>query len=182
MTAAEPQEHSREVGNQVLSRQLRLKAGLIIVPLLLTLVASNRFYRSKIDLTSPWKGGSFGMFSTLDLPQYRFAKVYLGDQHGMKLVDITVRYQSAIEAVKAEPRKCSEFASFLVHRRWVLRPGSEPPELRVMPLDEGQALPPGAIDVNASQRVKIEIWRYGYDSKRGAFQPVKLAEGEASKP
>ena len=122
------------------------------------------------------------MFSTLDLPQYRFAKVYLGDAQTMKLVDITVRYQSALTAIKAEPRKCKEFANYLVHRRWVLRPGSEPPELRVMPLDEGQAVPPGALDVNPSQKVKVEVWRYGYDSKRGAFQPVKLTQGEASKP
>ena len=36
-----------------------------------------QFYRARAYHSTPWKGGSFGMFSTIDLPPSRLHRVYL---------------------------------------------------------------------------------------------------------
>jgi len=47
-----------------------------IAPVLLCVIATNQIYRVHKSGQSPWKGGGFGMFTSVDSPQTRFVKCY----------------------------------------------------------------------------------------------------------
>lgn len=60
------------------TRQFRPGRALVwFSPLLLCVVASLQIYLAKTKSLSPWKGGGFGMFSTVDSPDARFLRIYL---------------------------------------------------------------------------------------------------------
>ena len=46
-------------------------------PLLLCSIASLQIFLATTKSLSPWKGGGFGMFSTVDSPDARFLRIYL---------------------------------------------------------------------------------------------------------
>jgi len=46
-------------------------------PALLCLIACAQIYSATTGSLSPWKGGGFGMFSTVDSPDARFLRIYL---------------------------------------------------------------------------------------------------------
>ena len=46
-------------------------------PLLLCAIACLQIYLAMTKSLSPWKGGGFGMFSTVDSPDARFLRIYL---------------------------------------------------------------------------------------------------------
>lgn len=49
----------------------------VAAPLLLVAVAGGQVYVARTAGLSPWKGGGFGMFSTVDAPAARFLRAYL---------------------------------------------------------------------------------------------------------
>ncbi len=49
----------------------------LAVPALLVLIAVSQLGRAVVQDISPWKGGGFGMFSTLDRPTARSLELYL---------------------------------------------------------------------------------------------------------
>ena len=55
----------------------RVNAHSLIAPIVLLLVALFQIYRTHTQDLSPWKGGGYGMFSTIDRPSWRFLKGYL---------------------------------------------------------------------------------------------------------
>jgi hypothetical protein len=57
-------------------------------PLLLVIIACTQIYLVSAKSLSPWKGGGFGMFSTIDSPSARFLRLYLID--GTKEIAIPV--------------------------------------------------------------------------------------------
>jgi hypothetical protein len=57
-------------------------------PLLLFIIACTQIYLVSVWSLSPWKGGGFGMFSTIDSPSARFLRLYLID--GKKEIAIPV--------------------------------------------------------------------------------------------
>lgn len=59
----------------------RSRAALALVaPLLLAVVATAQLAVAQSTRLSPWKGGGFGMFSTVDAPDARFIRIYLIDR------------------------------------------------------------------------------------------------------
>jgi len=57
----------------------RLRNGFLIycAPVLLCIIACLQIYLANTRSLSPWKGGGFGMFSTVDAPSARFLRIYL---------------------------------------------------------------------------------------------------------
>ena len=49
----------------------------LLVPLLLCIVAAVQLYLVENHALSRWKGGGFGMFTTVDSPSARFLRIYL---------------------------------------------------------------------------------------------------------
>ncbi|HSR69624.1 MAG TPA: hypothetical protein VLU25_16960 [Acidobacteriota bacterium] len=54
-----------------------MKARSLLVPFLLILVALLQIYRAHALQQSPWRGGGFGMFASIDAPSNRFVRCYL---------------------------------------------------------------------------------------------------------
>ena len=57
------------------SRSQRDRVLLWVAPLILTMVAVTQVLVATISDLTPWRGGGFGMFSTLDSPNQRFLRV-----------------------------------------------------------------------------------------------------------
>jgi hypothetical protein len=49
----------------------------VVAPALLLIIAAGQIFVAHHSLLSPWKGGGFGMFSTIDRPHARFLRVFL---------------------------------------------------------------------------------------------------------
>jgi hypothetical protein len=56
---------------------LRKKLLVYGAPVLLCVIAGTQIYFARTTLLSPWKGGGFGMFSTVDSPAARFLRIFL---------------------------------------------------------------------------------------------------------
>ena len=63
----------------------------LLAPACLCLVAGLHVYRVNVHDQSPWKGGGFGMFSTVDSPPARYLKVYLLTDEGEIPVELPDR-------------------------------------------------------------------------------------------
>ncbi|MEM8598280.1 MAG: hypothetical protein AAGF99_00025 [Bacteroidota bacterium] len=66
-------------------RTLRHPAFYYAVPALLVLIAGWQIYRAHMQYLTPWKGGGFGMFSTVDGPTNRVLRTYLVTPEGEAL-------------------------------------------------------------------------------------------------
>ena len=58
-------------------KQIRLTALVWGAPVLLCAIACLQIFLAMTKSLSPWKGGGFGMFSTVDSPDARFLRIYL---------------------------------------------------------------------------------------------------------
>lgn len=58
-------------------KQARLRALVWGSPILLCAIACLQIFLAMTKSLSPWKGGGFGMFSTVDSPDARFLRIYL---------------------------------------------------------------------------------------------------------
>ncbi len=99
-------------------RELLLKFG---VPTLLTTVAIvQEFFSRKFHL-SPWKGGGFGMFSTVDAPSARFLRIYLVSQQGKTQVRLPSWLGNLATEVRTIPteKRILHLARELAQSNWI---------------------------------------------------------------
>ena len=74
-----------------------------LAPLCLCLVAGLHVYRVYRCDQTPWKGGGFGMFSTVDERTARYARLYLVTPSGELPVRIPQAWQKRLTEIKAAP-------------------------------------------------------------------------------
>lgn len=102
----------------------------LAVPLLLGMIACWQIYRAHFQHLSPWKGGGFGMFSTVDSPGNRFFHCKLirdsdgpegrtVEAHSVQLPKID-RHRDLLNALRAMPneRQLRALAEDLSALRW----------------------------------------------------------------
>jgi len=93
----------------------------LAAPALLATVAVTQFMTAQITYVSPWKGGGFGMFSTVDAPSARFLRVSVhAEQWDQRIViprELTRLAQQARTA--ASGLLLDELASRILNMRWV---------------------------------------------------------------
>jgi len=93
-----------------------------LAPLLLAVVAVVQIYRAHAFDQSPWKGGGFGMFSTVDSPGARYVRAFLVTDTGEELeVPTPTLAALAIERVRVIPEAAplGDIAELIVQTRWV---------------------------------------------------------------
>lgn len=102
-------------------QKLRLYSNLLFAPTLLVVIASVQIYRAQVYGQSPWKGGGFGMFSSVDSPGSRFLRCYLLTEHGQIPVYLPRRYSAALRRIRTAPRveHLEELAQQLAIASWV---------------------------------------------------------------
>lgn len=153
----------------------RLAMWAAVAPLVLVAVAGRHVQlRASSDLT-PWKGGGFGMFSTVDSPGSRLVRVELTSEWGRLPVAVPADLQDLAAEVRAAPSQArmATLAQALADEVWVAPrlPGADEAGsaedaaldqyalevlATVAPVDVVQAVPRARFDPATQQRVQVD--------------------------
>jgi hypothetical protein len=155
-----------------------------LVPALLVAVAARQLYLSHTQRLSPWKGGGFGMFASVDLPQYRVVRAYLLTPTGEVPAELggLPRVATLVGRVRAMPGPghVDALADALLGLRWALDTTAAASDARVRASSgsrpaagEGDHLAPASLHVS---RVRVEVWRIDFDGINRRLRLAKLAE------
>jgi hypothetical protein len=79
----------------------------LIAPVLLSAVALFQIYAARTAWLTPWKGGGFGMFSTVDSPGVRFLRIVLQTDRGVVRVAVPARFQREAAQLREAPNEKS---------------------------------------------------------------------------
>jgi hypothetical protein len=173
-----------------------------LAPLCLCLVAGLHVVRVWTCHQTPWKGGGFGMFSTVDDESARFLRCYLVTEKGDLALSVPPAADKAVAELRAAPtqarlddlarrlseqswgwsdeRKIREVAAFQQRSalfREELRPAiSGGHTIEPIPQDE---TPTGAIPF---QSVRVECLRYRFDASSRTLraEPILIAESKGT--
>lgn len=194
--------------SRVRERALRLAAR-YGAPALLAAVALVQGWQSeRLDL-SPWKGGGFGMFSTVDAPKARFLRLYLETPAGDVPVPPPADLARSFRAVQTlpTPRRLARLATRLAAATWAVPdlprvelerveetpeatleeggpqpPGIATPVVAPVPLLllAGEEVPAGFTPVDA-RAVRVEVWRYRFEPEGARLEMERLRSARAER-
>lgn len=154
---------------------------------------------------SPWKGGGFGMFSTVDDPKARFLRLYLETDRGELPVPVPAELAHAVRELRTlpTPKRLRRLAGGLVGANWAVQEqpwidlerldrDSEATRdeasdcarragrgaLAPLPLAAGDEVPVcfTLVEVRA---VRLELWRYRFDQRATRIEVERLLEVRA---
>jgi len=148
-----------------------------LAPALLLSVAGVHSYLVFAKNQTPWEGGGFGMFSTVDKRQARFVRGTLITPNGEYRIRMPSHLDTYVARMRARPTelRVRRLADFLAEADWVPADSVEwapdrdkyAPDAgryRYRPPYESTDRSPAAVD-----SVRVEVWRY-----RFAAQPYRL--------
>ena len=92
-----------------------------LAPICLCLVAGLHCLRVTTAGQTPWKGGGFGMFSTIDSEHSRFVHAYLLSKDGPLPLQIPSELDKKVAELRAAPHQAlaKELAAKLAERSWI---------------------------------------------------------------
>ena len=128
-------------------------------PSILLLIAAAQVYQVRAHDLTPWKGGGFGMFSTVDNPRRRMVRCYLVGEDGHETpLKIPARFERLTWEVRSipTPDRLSAFAHELV-------------------ADFNQSVAKAGTGVRG-RYLRVEVWRVVFDSRDHTLTPVKVRE------
>ena len=190
-----PQPPSLDTANRFLLRRAA------IAPLCLCLVAGLHAVRVLACGQTQWKGGGFGMFSTVDSETSRFVRAFAVTAQGELPLAIPSHLDKAVAELRAAPTqaKVESVARRLAATRWrrpderILQQADRWTTGRAklpLPIPEPglfrslEAIPTGesAEDALNVQSVRVECWRLRMDSgaSRLTSELIRLATAEAA--
>jgi hypothetical protein len=90
-------------------------------PAVLTTIATLQFVLAHSFGLSPWKGGGFGMFSTVDSPSARFLRIYLvtGDQEIAVMLPSQLNAEARAVRTMPLPHALQDLANSVAAGQWV---------------------------------------------------------------
>jgi len=146
-----------------------------LAPLCLCLVAGLHVVRVWTARQTPWKGGGFGMFSTVDSESNRFLRTYLLTDSGELLLPLPPALDKRTAEQRAAPSTAGlrEIASRVAAQQW--RRDSQCGELEPVPLTEH------ATDAVAFQAVRVECWRLRFDARGEQLRAERMLEAAADR-
>ncbi|MCO6458158.1 MAG: hypothetical protein J5I93_22870 [Pirellulaceae bacterium] len=184
-----------------------------LVPACLCVVALLHVYRVYWHDQTPWKGGGFGMFSTIDERAARYLRCYLVTADGEIPVAIPSRWEKRVTVLRAAPNQSQldELAADLAAQPWrdarqhweaiavglAMQSGPRPveagdlhpsglrPEIPSPPFGSPLEVEPAAGSDPAGPRlavqsVRVELWRFEYDSATRRLRGRKSLAAEAA--
>jgi hypothetical protein len=163
-----------------------------LAPALLAVVALVQIVTAHRRGLTPWKGGGFGMFSTVDMSPRRSLRIVLRDRGGREtLVDEETAAVGARGSLLALPdhRELRRLAQRALRQRWFRLDGSRsrpgrgaravrPDDPRVLAAQSCQ-WPPAPAAIEDIQCARAEVTAPRYQRGRGELGAVTLA-GEES--
>lgn len=92
-----------------------------ITPAVLCAVAVMQFVYARFATLSPWKGGGFGMFSTVDSPGARFLRIRLVTDQGEIPIQVPERWRASEHELRTTGSKtvAAELAGALADGTWI---------------------------------------------------------------
>jgi hypothetical protein len=181
----------------------------LLAPLLLAAVASFQLYLARTTLLTPWKGGGFGMFSTVDAPSARFLRIVLETADGKEIrvgVPDTLRRQAAVARAAPSDRRIEALGRALARGTWV-GVTFVPPERRhaeiLHALGRGDLAPSDSAGPDLShlglyrmlergeqtrgeplvlRAVRVEVWRYRFAGGRTRLEAEALLSARVPAP
>jgi hypothetical protein len=176
-----------------------------LAPAILIVVAAVQITLAKTQQLTPWKGGGFGMFSTVDDPSSRWLRAFAVVGGRRVSIPIPERYSSRAARIGAMPSRAllHALAADLASERFVTaayerrvdaekrrkaglasvnEPAcpaetSTPSALAIWDQDDPR---PAANEVAAVERVRVELWHYRFDLPHKTVIASTLAASEAT--
>ena len=165
----------------------------LLVPICLCVIAVGHAYRVFACGQTAWKGGGFGMFSTVDAENARYVKIYLTTDQGEVPVELPSELRKPAAELRAAPNQSSTdaLARRLAKLNWRdgqvswsrmasnLQSGIVTAHLlhaAEKPIDSPHVPPAGSRSTLTSttssiangivliHKVRVEVWRYRYDA------------------
>jgi len=144
------------------------------VPALLVVVAVAQICRVRgYDLT-PWKGGGFGMFSSVDTLDARFVSFHVETSTDVVPVEPPSHMAKDILRVRAMPSQdgLNRIARRLAGHIWLKSDGqSKTPA--IVPLERGQG-DPLPDEVAPVKSVRVELWRQTFNAEKVRIEAKHL--------
>jgi hypothetical protein len=124
----------------------------VLPALLLLAVAGAQLALARRALLSPWKGGGFGMFSTLDARPYRYVRIYVeaSDRSEELRVPASLEEEATAAEILPTPRNLARLAHAIAERE----------SARGRPVET----------------VSVELWRAEYETESLAATARKLLD------
>jgi hypothetical protein len=93
----------------------------VVAPALLCAVALIQIVVARTTRLTAWKGGGFGMFSTVDSPSARFIRIELTTDHGAVRVSVPSELQRDAARLREAPNEAGlhAFAASVANGSWV---------------------------------------------------------------
>jgi len=142
-------------------RPLRDRILGVLAPLLLVIVASTQVVIASTSDLTPWRGGGFGMFSTLDA-------------HDQRILRVTVTTGDT-ERVPVDPAALLSDGAALRDEAVTARNHPTEGNLERLASAIAEADPGG---VGAIEAVEIAVWRTAFDRDTGMLIPELLIDRE----
>jgi hypothetical protein len=119
-----------------------------IAPLCLCLVAALHLTRVMWSNQTPWKGGGFGMFSTVDSESARFLRAYLVLPGGEVPLPIPEALAKREAEIRAAPNRTAlnEMARRLAGQRWRWRDSRQERQAEIIAAAKGEAITAAMLD------------------------------------
>ena len=152
-----------------------------LIPAVMLVNVVVQFYNSTQKHTSAWKGGGFGMFSTLDLPRRRLVRCTLITEDKEYIGMLNAR---AVETAKyltrfPSPERIVPIASYLAGMRWTIPAETPLPGMR---FTASQVSSDVKLDDQtrelAIKAVRISVWSVSFDndSTQGLLRHINSVE------
>lgn len=153
-----------------------------LAPALLLGVAGWHSYQVAANNLTPWEGGGFGMFSTVDKRQARFVRCKLITSTGEVRARLPGHLDTYVEQMRALPTqaRADELAGYLARAAWAPpsdsggSSGGDSLYRYLAPGDTSSAAP---VPVAA---VRVEVWRYRFHSRPFRLEASPLVTATAS--
>ena len=181
----------------------QVKVFVLLVPALLTLVAVRQIYLARTQDLTFWKGGGFGMFSSVDPLRNRILRSYLITKNGEFLVSNyqagDIEYLASCATSLPNDKNLTRLARSIAAKKWVLHAGRVRRAPGGLPLNDSASMnPPESMqsddDANldfslppdqpsretstsiALSAIRLEVWRIRFEQSTSRIIPVKLRE------
>jgi hypothetical protein len=155
-----------------------------IPAVVLTVVALLQLTLAHAGTLTPWKGGGFGMFATVDSRGTRFFRVRVATGDGEVAVPLPPETRDAASRQIARPSRAglAALAESTARTEWVAdgdggrpRAAHHPPRPSRSPrLRPGR--PHEAEAVVPVRGARVELWRYSFDARTSELRAVKMDE------
>jgi hypothetical protein len=163
--------------------------------LLTTLACTQLFLGLNFELT-PWKGGGFGMFSTLDTPSNRTVRVYLETHDGELPTELPSWLANRGKHARSFPAdfRIRALAAEMAAATWIYKEDESADDSTANPSDSSgietsdgdqpfpqvEALRPGKDvddrEVVAVDAIRVEVWRILFDAKTNVATGERIAQ------